>query len=159
MYSHSRVTSQTVQSLCCRETACPCFTCLVDFNVIIINQSLQATSPSILQPPMAASNRDKVILHQFNRQGGLPSLSPPCLKLETYLRMTKIPYECVFSLKKSSKGKMPWIEYNGQEIADSNFCIEFLNKEFGVDVDDHLTIEQKGMARAILVMLEENTYW
>lgn len=94
------------------------------------------------------------------------SLSQPCLKLETFLCMTKtflcmtkIAYECDFGMKMSSKGKMPWIEYNGKEVADSNFCIEFLSKEFGVDVDDHLTVEQKAMARAILVMLEENTYW
>ncbi|KXJ12863.1 Failed axon connections-like [Exaiptasia diaphana] len=62
----------------------------------------------------------------------------------------------------SSKGKMPWIEYNGQDIADSNFCIEFLIKEngpgFGIDVDSHLSDEQKAIARAVLVMLEENTF-
>ncbi|KAK3730142.1 hypothetical protein QZH41_015852, partial [Actinostola sp. cb2023] len=76
----------------------------------------------------------------------------------TRLRMAKIPYECDYSFNMSSKGKMPWTEYNGQQIADSNFCIGFLNKEFGVDVDSHLTVEQNGIATAILVMLEENTY-
>jgi len=100
-----------------------------------------------------------VILHQFERSSYIPNLSPPCLKLETYLRMAKIPYECDFGFKPSKKGKMPWIEYNGQEIADSNFCIEFLNKEFRVDVDEGLTDEQRGVARAVLVMIEENTYW
>ncbi|KXJ12862.1 failed axon connections homolog [Exaiptasia diaphana] len=103
--------------------------------------------------------RGTVILHQFERPYlGVPNLSPPCMKLETYLRMTKIPYECDYTLKFSRKGQMPWIEYNGKEIADSNFCIEFLNKEFGVDVDDHLSDEQKGIARAVLVMLEANTF-
>ncbi|XP_028515609.1 failed axon connections homolog [Exaiptasia diaphana] len=100
-----------------------------------------------------------VLLHIFKRIYNIVNMSPPCLKLETYLRMAKIPYECDFSFKMSSKGKMPWLEYNGKEIADSNFCIEFLNKEFGVDVDDHLSDEQKGIARSVLVMLEENTYW
>ena len=107
----------------------------------------------------ADNNQDRVILHQFPRFGPVPNLSPSCLKLETYLRMVKIPYKCSFAREASSKGKMPWIEYKGQQIADSNFCVEFLCKEFGVDVDDHLTVEQKGMARAIRVMLEENTYW
>lgn len=73
--------------------------------------------------------------------------------------MTKIPYECDFVFKQSKKGKIPWIEYNGQEIADSNFCIEFLDKEFGVDLNEELTDEQKGIARAVGVMLEENTFW
>lgn len=100
-----------------------------------------------------------VVLHQFQRHHAIPNLSPPCLKLETFLRMTDIAYKCDFGFKASKKGKMPWIEYRGQDIADSNFCIEFLNKEFGVDVDEVLTEEQKGVARALLVMLEENTYW
>ncbi|KXJ12860.1 Failed axon connections-like [Exaiptasia diaphana] len=106
-----------------------------------------------------ADKHGVLILHVFPRFGSVVNVSAPCMKLETYLRMAKIPYECDHSFKTSSKGKLPWIEYNGQEIADSNFCIEFLNREFGVDVDDHLSDEQKGIARAVLVMLEENTYW
>lgn len=34
-----------------------------------------------------------VILHQFERGKHTPSISPFPLKLETYLRMTGIPYE------------------------------------------------------------------
>eukprot|EP00058_Branchiostoma_floridae_P005815 XP_002591303.1 hypothetical protein BRAFLDRAFT_76753 [Branchiostoma floridae] len=33
------------------------------------------------------------------------------------------------------KGKLPWIEYNGQAMGDSNLIIEFLNKEKGVDLN------------------------
>lgn len=54
---------------------------------------------------------------------------------------------------------MPWIEFNGQEIADSNFCVQFLSKEFQVDVDSHLSATERGIAHSILTMLEENTYW
>lgn len=100
-----------------------------------------------------------VILHQYERGLGVPNLSPFCLKLETYLRMAKIPYDCDFVFKHSKKGKFPWIEYDGQEIANSSICIEFLNKKFDVDLDDGLTEEQKGLARAVKIMLEENTFW
>ena len=101
-----------------------------------------------------------VVLHQFFRTSELSvSCSPPCMKLETFLRMTKTPYENDFSFKFSKKGKMPWIEYNGQEIADSNFCIEFLKKEFQVDTDSHLSATEKAIARSIRVMLDENTFW
>lgn len=113
----------------------------------------KSRTPSKTVPPGV------VLLHQSKRHSTVVNLSPPCLKLETFLRIAKIPYECDFSSKKSSKGKMPWIEYNGQEVADSSFCIEFLSKEFEVDVDGHLTKEEKGLATAIRVMLEENTYW
>ncbi|KAL9961651.1 hypothetical protein ACROYT_G030639 [Oculina patagonica] len=73
--------------------------------------------------------------------------------------MAKIPYENDYRLKFSKKGKMPWIEFNGQEIADSNFCIQFLKKEFQVDIDCHLSATKKAIAHSIRTMLEENTYW
>ena len=100
-----------------------------------------------------------VILHQFPPTDSVASGSPPCSKLETFLRMTRIPYENEYGLKFSKKGKMPWIEFNGQEIADSNFCIQFLKGEFKVDIDSHLTNTEKAIAHSIRTMLEENTYW
>ena len=100
-----------------------------------------------------------VILHQFSPTCLVVNGSPPCLKLETFLRMTRIPYENEYGFKFSKKGKMPWIEFNGQEIGDSNFCIQFLNKEFLVDIDSHLTNTEKAIAHSIRTMLEENTYW
>ena len=42
---------------------------------------------------------------------------------------------------------------------DSEFIIEFLNKEFNVDLNKHLTPEQKGIGRAVQKMVEENLYW
>ena len=96
-----------------------------------------------------------VVLHQFAQVNG----SPPCLKLETFLRMAKIPYENDYGMKFSKKGKKPWIEFNGQEIADSNFCVQFLKREFKVDIDSHLSASEKAIAHSVRTMLEENTYW
>ena len=104
-----------------------------------------------------------VVLHQFSPAPlnfeFTVSGSPPCLKLETFLRMAKIPYENEYGLKFSKKGKVPWIEFNGQEIADSNFCIRFLKREFKVDIDSHLNDSEKAISHSIRTMLEENTYW
>ena len=100
-----------------------------------------------------------VILHQFPPTNLVVNGSPPCLKLETFLRMTRIPYESDYGFKFSKKGKAPWIEFNGQEIADSNFCIQFLKREFKVDIDSHLTNTENAIAHSIRTMLEENTYW
>jgi len=100
-----------------------------------------------------------VLLHQFAPSDLVPSGSPPCLKLETFLRMTKIPYENEYGMTFSKKGKMPWIEFNGREIADSNFCIRFLMKEFRVDVDSHLNLTERAIGHTVRTMLEENTYW
>lgn len=39
-------------------------------------------------------SKDTIILHQFSRpKNGVPSLSPFCLKMETYLRMVDLPYQ------------------------------------------------------------------
>ncbi len=59
----------------------------------------------------------------------------------------------------SSKGKTPFITYNGIDVADSQFCIDFLNDKRGIDLNKHLTIEQKSIARAFQKMTEENLYW
>ena len=54
---------------------------------------------------------------------------------------------------------MPWIEYKGIQVADSNFCIRFLNNEYEVDLSQHLNAEQKAIAHCLQTMIEENTYW
>ncbi|XP_067666047.1 failed axon connections homolog [Haliotis asinina] len=102
--------------------------------------------------------RDTVILHQPGRGPYAPSLSPFALKLETYLRMAKIPYQNVHGMKPSSKGKFPWIEYNGLAVADTSLCIQFLNQKFGVDFNGSLIPAERGVAQAMQVMVEEQLF-
>lgn len=101
----------------------------------------------------------KVFLHQYPRLKSMPTLSPFCLKLETFLRMYKIPYENHFSYKVGKKGKVPWIEYGDEKKADSNFIIEFLNQTLELNVDANLSDFQKALGRTVKVTLEENFYW
>ena len=100
-----------------------------------------------------------VVLHQFFPSELSVNGSPPCLKLETFLRMSKIPYVNDYGFNFSKKGKVPWIKLNDQEISDSNFCIQFLTKEFHVNIDSHLSATEKAIAHSVRTMLEENTYW
>ncbi|XP_060564136.1 failed axon connections homolog isoform X2 [Ruditapes philippinarum] len=81
------------------------------------------------------------------------------MKLETFLRMAKIPYINDHAARFSSKGKTPWIEVNGQAIPDSQFAIEFIKKKFGVDSNINLSEDDKAVARAFLKLTEENLYW
>lgn len=104
--------------------------------------------------------KDKVIVHQFQKGTYVPSLSHFVVKLETYLRMAKIPYEPFYNpYGGGPKGKVPWIEYNGTTVADSQFAIQFLNKEFSVDLNKHLSLKERATAWAIQKWLEEFTYW
>lgn len=55
----------------------------------------------------------------------------------------------------SSKGKTPWLELNGEPLADSQLIIEHLMEYFNTDLDDHLTQEDKALSRMIRIMMEE----
>ena len=64
-----------------------------------------------------------------------------------------------FTIEKSPKGKIPWITYNGEHISDSQFCIDYLIKKFDKDLSEHLTPEEKSLARAFLKLTEESIRW
>ncbi len=61
-------------------------------------------------------------LFQFYPAFGVRNLSPFCLKLETYLRMSGIEHEVVWSssTRGAPKGKLPYIvDADGVEVVDS----------------------------------------
>ena len=101
----------------------------------------------------------KVILYQFPPGEHIPNLSPFCLKLETFLRINSIPYENQYGYKMGKKGKLPWIEYKGERVADSNIIVHYLNEKFEIDLDKNFSSEEVALGRAVKCMLEENTYW
>ncbi|XP_048239532.1 failed axon connections homolog [Haliotis rufescens] len=89
--------------------------------------------------------RDTVILHQVGRAPYAPSMTPFAVKLETYLRMARIPYqvdECVLL-----------------HAARTQHCINFLNQKLGVDLNRDLSPADRGVAQAMKVMAEEHLYW
>lgn len=57
------------------------------------------------------------------------------------------------------KGKAPWITYNGIDVADSEFCIEYLSNILDKDLTAKFSPAEQGMARAFLKMTEESTMW
>lgn len=100
-------------------------------------------------------------LYQFEPAWGLPNASPFCMKLETYLRMAGIEYRSDTSadVRKAPKGKLPYIEDNGQIIADSNLIIEYLKATYGDRIDAHLSDVEVAIALAMRRLIEENLYW
>ncbi|XP_033733074.1 failed axon connections homolog [Pecten maximus] len=104
---------------------------------------------------------DTIVIHQLGRGPYVPSLTPFAIKLETYFRLEGIPYQVEHDLLKKSKktGKVPFLQYNGEEVSDSEFILEFLSKEKDFDLYRDLTPEHIGIGRAFQKMAEENTYW
>ncbi|XP_056018612.1 failed axon connections homolog isoform X2 [Ostrea edulis] len=111
--------------------------------------------------PRKSYPNDIVVHHQPGRAPFAPSMTPFAVKLETFLRMTKVPSMNVFDSRRnrSSKGKMTWIEYNGEEIADSEICIEFIKNKFNVDLNKEFTPEEIASGFMIQKMVEEHLYW
>ena len=100
-------------------------------------------------------------LYQFPGYWNLPSGSPFCIKLETYLKLTKIPYEIkvTYDPRPAPKGKLPFIKDGDKIIADSSLIIEYLKKTYGDKLDAHLTTEQKSIATTMQRLCEEHLYW
>jgi glutathione S-transferase len=94
---------------------------------------------------------------------GLASISPPCLELETWLRMAKLPYKPVIvtatNFELAPKGKIPFIEYQGQLFGDAYLIIEMLKQKEGIDLDANLNAIERSISLAFRRMLKENTYW
>ena len=58
-----------------------------------------------------------------------------------------------------SKQKTPWISLNGEEIPDSQICMELLGRKFRKDFSSHLSPEEQATAYAFQMMMEEHFYW
>jgi len=104
---------------------------------------------------------DMVYLFQFQRSPCIPSISPFCLKLESWLKLhgikyTNVDHKCKF---RSKKGMLPFIELNGEEIADSNMIIETLAAKFGKEMPAQLSAEQKNVQHAMVAMVENHLHW
>ncbi len=100
-------------------------------------------------------------LFQYPTDWGLPNISPFCMKMETYLRLAQIPYEIVTVVdpRKSPKGKLPYIDDNGQIVADSSIIIDYLKNKYSDALDGRLSSSQKATRLAFQRMIEEHLYW
>ena len=97
-----------------------------------------------------------ITLVQFPKSPKRLSFSPFCLKLESYFKIANVPYENKFaiSMPDSKKKKMPMIIDDGELIEDSTFIIEHLKQKHGIDLDQHLSLEQKAIAKAFQRLCE-----
>lgn len=110
------------------------------------------------QRAVAARDSEKgvVYIYQYpipKTWNGCQNPSPFCVKLEAYLNFAKIPYKSIPTLDGHPQtGKMPYIRYNGVCIPDSNICIEYLNQQFGIDLDSHLSPSERAISRSMSAM-------
>ncbi|XP_048758676.1 failed axon connections homolog isoform X2 [Ostrea edulis] len=131
-----------------------CITAVVGVALIAVIRRRRKREKKVYPP-------NTIVHHQMGRGPYAPSLTPFAVKLETYLRMAKVPFlnEHDSVTNKSSKNKVTWIECNGEEVADSEFCIQYVNNKFNVDLDKGFSDEDRAAALAIQRMVDEHLYW
>ena len=91
---------------------------------------------------------------------GLPETSPYVTKTEVQLQMAGLAYVKRRSAPADSpKGQLPYIEDDGEWIADSTFIRAYLERKYGLDLDDGLDARQRAEAWAVERMVENHFAW
>ncbi len=99
-------------------------------------------------------------LFAYGTGWGVPfeTAAPFPLKLATWLRMARIPFEVVVEndASKGPKGKSPWIEYGDVRMGDSSLIIAHLRERFGINFEAQLDATERALALSVQRMLEEH---
>jgi glutathione S-transferase len=101
-----------------------------------------------------------ITVYSFGPFFGLPDASPFVLKAMTLLKIAGLRYaEDHGGYSRAPKGKLPYIDDEGEIVADSTFIRFHIERKYGVDFDAGLSAEQRAAGWAIEKMLEEHLYW
>jgi glutathione S-transferase len=101
-----------------------------------------------------------ITLYGFGPGFGLPEISPYVTKIEVLLHMAGLEYVKERGRPdRSPKGQLPYIEDDGDLIADSTFIRAHIEEKYGVDLDRGLDAAQRAQAWAIERMVENHLGW
>jgi glutathione S-transferase len=101
-----------------------------------------------------------ITLYTFGPAFGLPDPSPFVTKAEMLLKLAGVPYRTdAGGFGKAPKGKLPYIEDDGERVGDSTFIRFHIEKKYGFDFDRGLDAQQRGAAWAFEKMAEDHLYW
>ena len=100
-------------------------------------------------------------LYQFTPAFGHANLSPPCMKVEAFLRVSKLPFQVidVNDTSKTPKGKLPFIRDNGVVIGDSELIMDYLESKYDFVMDGHLDSLTRAQHHSFSRMLDSHLYW
>jgi len=92
---------------------------------------------------------------------GLRNVSPFCLKTEMLLKSLDLPFSIseLADPRKAPKGKLPFLNADGRQIADSELIVEYLNDVTQGGVYAGLSQEEKARGTALSRLAEDHLYW
>jgi glutathione S-transferase len=101
-----------------------------------------------------------ITLHGFGPGFGLPEISPYVTKTEVQLKMAGLDYRKARGRPElSPKGQLPFIEDEGELVADSTFIRAHIETKYGADLDAGLSSAERAQAWAIERMIENHLGW
>lgn len=101
-----------------------------------------------------------ITLYGFGAGFGLPEISPFVTKTEVQLKMAGLAYRKERAMPPASpKGQLPFIEDDGERIADSTFIRAHIEGKYGFDFDAGLSVQERAQAWAFERMIEHHVYW
>jgi len=99
-------------------------------------------------------------LYKFKGAWGIPDISPFCVKVETYLRMIGMPFECVVSdARKGPRQKLPFIDEAGTVVDDSRDIIDHFEAKIKNPLDQGMSAEDRALSVAYRALLESEAYF
>jgi glutathione S-transferase len=101
-----------------------------------------------------------IVIYGFGPGFGLPEISPFVTKTEVQLKMAGLFYRKEKAKPTASpKGQLPFIEDDGEVIADSTFIRAHLEAKYAFDFDAPLSLQDRAQAWAFERMIEHHLYW
>lgn len=100
-------------------------------------------------------------VYGFGPGFGLADMGPFALKLETWLRMAKIPYRKEpGNMRKAPKRKIPYAADGDRLMADSSHIIEYLEQKHDDPLrENRIGVHDKAFAQALKSLFETDLYF
>lgn len=121
-----------------------------------------ALGSALRHPPPRVQEKAPIRVVILKGSWPVPSESPACLKLLTWLRMAGLPYEAteLRGPPKSKTGKAPYIiRPDGTVLDDSSVIIDALTAEHGIDLDAKRTESQRALMVLAQRTVESHLYF
>ena len=123
---------------------------------------LSSKSGTFRSKPFAVRNQSWIVASDERNRTWGQCISWHCdkrCKIQWYtskILWLKIVETTTFS---KATNQIPYLMYNGEEVTDSSTIIKFIAKLKNIEVDAHLSPEEKATSHALMRMLDDSFSW
>jgi len=101
-----------------------------------------------------------ITLYTFGPFLGTPDSSPFVMKAMVLLKLAGLEYrEQGGGIFRAPRGLLPFIDDDGEVVADSTFIRFHIERKYGFDFDAGLNMRDRSIAWSVEKMVEDHLYW